>query len=54
MQPPRFFETTTAFRAQPAGYRHKAAWHVASAKRPEVRAARLARLIEASQAGLRL
>jgi len=42
------------FAAQPPGYRHKAAWHIVSAKRPETRSARLARLIEASQAGLRL
>ncbi|WP_366558877.1 YdeI/OmpD-associated family protein [uncultured Methylibium sp.] len=42
------------FEAQPPGYRHLAAWHVVSAKRPETRQARLARLIEASASGLRL
>jgi len=42
------------FQAQPASYRHKAAWHVTSAKREETRWARLARLIDASASGLRI
>ncbi|MBL8345493.1 MAG: YdeI/OmpD-associated family protein [Rubrivivax sp.] len=42
------------FEAQPTSYRHKAAWHVTSAKREETRQARLARLIEASANGQRI
>ncbi len=39
---------------QPPSYRRKALWWVVSAKRPETRAARLARLIEASENEARL
>jgi uncharacterized protein YdeI (YjbR/CyaY-like superfamily) len=39
------------FQAQPAGYRHTAAWWVVSAKKEETRARRLATLIEDSAAG---
>jgi uncharacterized protein YdeI (YjbR/CyaY-like superfamily) len=42
------------FEAQPPGYRHQMVWRILSAKRPETRAARLAKLMEASQSGLRL
>lgn len=42
------------FHAQPTSYRHRAAWHVTSAKREQTRQARLARLIEASANGLRI
>lgn len=42
------------FEQQPPGYRHKLLWRIASAKRPETRAKRLAELIEASAQGLRL
>lgn len=42
------------FQAQPPGYRHLAAWHVVSAKRPETRQARLQKLIEASASGRRV
>ncbi len=42
------------FEAQPPGYRHQMLWRIISAKRPETQAARLAKLIEASAAGLRL
>ncbi|MCM2314297.1 MAG: YdeI/OmpD-associated family protein [Thermoanaerobaculia bacterium] len=42
------------FEAQPPSYRHMIAWYVISAKRPETRQARLARVIEASAAGRRL
>ena len=38
----------------PPSYRHAASWWVVSAKRPETRASRLARLIEVSAAGERL
>lgn len=42
------------FEAQPPGYRRVAIHYVASAKRPETRQARLAKLIEASEKGVRL
>lgn len=42
------------FHEQPTRYRHRAAWHVTSAKREATRQARLARLIEASANGLRI
>ncbi len=42
------------FQSQPAGYRHLMIWRVLNAKRAETRQARLAKLIEASQAGVRL
>ncbi|HEY1091343.1 MAG TPA: YdeI/OmpD-associated family protein [Burkholderiaceae bacterium] len=42
------------FAAQPPGYRHQMVWRVISAKRAETRAARLAKLIEASENGMRL
>lgn len=42
------------FAAQPPGYRHQQIWRIVSAKRTATRAARLAKLIEASQMGLRL
>ena len=42
------------FDAQPPGYRHQMIWRIVSAKRPETRLARLARLIEASEQGERL
>jgi len=44
----------TFFEAQAPNYRHRLAWYVTSAKRPETRQARLARLIEASARGVRL
>lgn len=44
----------TFFAAQPPSYRHRAAWHVISAKHPETRQARLAKIIEASANGLRI
>lgn len=44
----RFFE------AQPPGYRRTATWYVVSAKKPETRKTRLARLIAASARGERL
>lgn len=44
----------TFFQAQAPSYRHMAAWYVMSAKRPETRQARLARVIEVSAQGLRL
>ena len=53
----RFREHAAAwafFEAQPPGYRHQHLWRVVSAKRPETRDARLAKLIEASARGLRL
>ena len=42
------------FEQQPPGYRHQLLWRIASAKRPETRAKRLAELIEASAQGRRL
>jgi uncharacterized protein YdeI (YjbR/CyaY-like superfamily) len=42
------------FARQPAGYRHLVIWRIVSAKRVETRQARLAKLIEASEKGLRL
>jgi len=42
------------FDALPPGYRRLMTWHVVSAKKPETRARRLAKLIEASAAGRRL
>jgi uncharacterized protein YdeI (YjbR/CyaY-like superfamily) len=42
------------FKAQPPSYRHMAAWYVISAKRPETRNARLAKVIEVSASGVRL
>ncbi|HEX4859062.1 MAG TPA: YdeI/OmpD-associated family protein [Usitatibacteraceae bacterium] len=42
------------FSAQPPSYRHLAAWYVESAKRPETRAARLAKVIAASARGVRI
>lgn len=42
------------FEAQPPSYRHLVVWRIISAKRPETRSARLAKLIEASQSGVRL
>jgi uncharacterized protein YdeI (YjbR/CyaY-like superfamily) len=42
------------FEAQPPGYRHLAAWFVVSAKRPQTRQARLAKLIDASARGQRI
>lgn len=42
------------FEAQPPGYRHLSIWHIVSAKRVGTRRGRLARLIDASQNGLRL
>jgi uncharacterized protein YdeI (YjbR/CyaY-like superfamily) len=44
----------TFFQAQAASYRHLAAWHVLSAKRPQTREARLAKLIAVSADGKRL
>ncbi len=44
----------TFFQAQPPGYRHQMVWRVVSAKRPETQATRLTKLLEASEAGLRL
>jgi uncharacterized protein YdeI (YjbR/CyaY-like superfamily) len=42
------------FEAQAPSYRRMAAWYVISAKRPETRQARLAKIIEASANGLRI
>jgi uncharacterized protein YdeI (YjbR/CyaY-like superfamily) len=42
------------FEAQPPSYRHLAAWFVISAKRPETRLARLAKVIDASARGQRI
>jgi uncharacterized protein YdeI (YjbR/CyaY-like superfamily) len=42
------------FEAQPPGYRKRMVWRVVSAKRAQTRAKRLATLIEASAAALRL
>jgi len=42
------------FEAQPPSYRHMAAWYVVSAKRPETRQTRLARIIQASRNGVRI
>jgi len=42
------------FESQPPGYRHLAAWFVVSAKRPQTRQARLAKLIDASARGQRI
>jgi uncharacterized protein YdeI (YjbR/CyaY-like superfamily) len=42
------------FEAQPPRYRHQMVWRIISAKRPETRRARLAKLIEASENGVRL
>ena len=42
------------FEAQPPGCRHLVVWRIISAKRPETRSARLAKLIEASENGVRL
>jgi uncharacterized protein YdeI (YjbR/CyaY-like superfamily) len=42
------------FKAQPRSYRHMTAWYVISAKRPETRKARLARVIEVSAGAARL
>lgn len=42
------------FEAQAPRYRHQMVWRIISAKRAETRQARLAKLIEASEKGLRL
>ncbi|MEO7066393.1 MAG: YdeI/OmpD-associated family protein [Rhodanobacter sp.] len=42
------------FEAQPPGYRHLVVWGILSAKRQETKSARLARLIAASEQGVRL
>lgn len=42
------------FEAQTPRYRHQMIWRIISAKRPETRQARLTKLIEASENGLRL
>jgi uncharacterized protein YdeI (YjbR/CyaY-like superfamily) len=42
------------FRAQPPGYRRRAAWWIISAKRPETRRTRLERLIAASDTHARI
>ncbi len=42
------------FEAQPPGYRHRVVWQILSAKRPETKTTRLARLIAASHHGVRL
>jgi uncharacterized protein YdeI (YjbR/CyaY-like superfamily) len=42
------------FLTQAPSYRHMAAWYITSAKRPETRQARLAKVIEVSEQGLRL
>jgi uncharacterized protein YdeI (YjbR/CyaY-like superfamily) len=42
------------FQAQPPSYRHMAAWYVVSAKRPETRQTRLAKIIQASRNGVRI
>ena len=42
------------FEAQPPGYRHQMIWRILSAKRAETRSARLAKLIAASESGVRL
>jgi len=42
------------FESQPPGYRHLSIWRIVSAKRAETRQSRLAKLIAASQNGLRL
>lgn len=42
------------FEAQPPGYRRLMAWYLSSAKRPETRAARLARVIRSAGRGIRL
>ena len=42
------------FQAQAPSYRHMAAWYVTSAKRPETRQTRLAKVIALSQNGVRL
>jgi uncharacterized protein YdeI (YjbR/CyaY-like superfamily) len=42
------------FQGQPTRYRHRVIWGIISAKRPETRQARLAKLIEASGSGHRL
>ena len=42
------------FEAAPPGYRHQMLHRIASAKRPETRASRLAKLVEACAAGIRL
>jgi len=42
------------FESQPPGYRHLVIWRIVSAKRPETRSSRLAKLIEGSESGLRL
>jgi len=44
----------TFFEAQAPSYRHRMAWYVTSARRPETCRARLAKLIEASARGERL
>jgi uncharacterized protein YdeI (YjbR/CyaY-like superfamily) len=42
------------FEAQPPSYRRMAAWYVVSAKRPETRQSRLAKIIQASANGVRI
>jgi uncharacterized protein YdeI (YjbR/CyaY-like superfamily) len=42
------------FQAQPTRYRHWMIWRIISAKRPETRQTRLAKLIEASERGQRM
>ena len=42
------------FEAQPPHYRHKVVWGIISARRPQTRQRRLAKLIEASQKGERI
>ncbi len=42
------------FESQPPGYRHQMIHRIVSAKRPETRQSRLAKLIEASEKGVRL
>lgn len=42
------------FEAAPPGYRHQILHRITSAKRPETRASRLAKLVEACAAGIRL
>jgi uncharacterized protein YdeI (YjbR/CyaY-like superfamily) len=42
------------FESQPPSYRHLVIWRIVSAKRPETRSSRLAKLIEASEGAVRL
>ncbi len=50
----KFRKAWQFFESQPPGYRHLAAWFVVSAKRPQTRQARLAKVIEASARGQRI